>query len=601
MSSTSSTSPAGTSPLANSLTNAAATPVSVLPVLSNADTDNQTPVLVPVHLLVLVHGMWGQPGHLSEMARVAKETYEDKKEGKDEELRILLAEANREEGTYDGIDWCGERVVDEIVAEINVIQKTRKRVTKFSITGYSLGGLVSRYVVGILAQRGYFVVENTIGGQRNSNILMIPMNFNTIATPHIGLVRYSTLFSALAHRLGPKLLSRTGEQFYLKDEWVSATSDGDGESNIIAGRPLLDILSDPSPNLPFYNSLTLFKQIRIFANAVNDLTVPYVTAAMEEVDPFVDWVERGVQVEYDPRYKPLITSYTLDKSKSKPKPRPSAPLIPLPPFLIKPFPINLFIYSLLPLLAPLLFVLVFIRFTRATRRSRLRIRALEDTSKSKHVEDGFTHVMQAIGNFERRVERGIADAVVDTIDDPVGRSVSAAVGTSGTSTPLYGEDSGSDSPSLSVSTTTSPGPSTPKSSKSPSPSEHELTPLNLMANPNPKPSKNTPLLTPLQHTICKRLNTLPGLKKEIAFIDEFIGEKQDESTDFAIDVSTQSIESKHPASTTKHNKTNSNKPVPIPIPIRNSHAPIVSRDVRNFVHHRIGGGVLRAWAEGLVM
>ncbi|GAW03793.1 DUF676-domain-containing protein [Lentinula edodes] len=66
----------------------------------------------PVHLLVLVHGMWGHPGHLAEMARIVEETYAR------EELHLLLAEANREEGTYDGIDWCAERVVDELTKSI---------------------------------------------------------------------------------------------------------------------------------------------------------------------------------------------------------------------------------------------------------------------------------------------------------------------------------------------------------------------------------------------------------------------------------------------------------------------------------------------------
>ncbi|KAJ3884652.1 DUF676-domain-containing protein [Lentinula edodes] len=460
----------------------------------------------PVHLLVLVHGMWGHPGHLAEMARIVEETYAG------EELHLLLAEANREEGTYDGIDWCAERVVDEVIDEINKIQQL-KRVTKFSITGYSLGGLVSRYVVGILAQRGYFVTDdNDDGPSSSSPIRMTPMNFNTIATPHLGLIRYSTLFSSLAHRLGPKLLSRTGEQFYLRDNWAAA-------------RPLLDIMSDPSPSLPFYRSLTLFKQVRIFANAVNDLTVPYVTAAMEDEDPFVDWEERGVKVKFHPKYRPIITSYSVpssspsspaskstsaQRSPSKRKPKTSKPFIPLPPFLVKPFPLNLLIYASLPLLVPLAFVLVFIRFTRATSRSRVRIRGLEDRfsgSDNQHHTNG--------------------------VQKP------------------------SPPPESVLTSTTAALASTPPNATSminpkPSHSSSEL----------PKSSKNAPLLTPLQRTIAARLNTLPGLSKEIAFIDSF------------------------------HS---------IPIPIRNAHAPIVSRDVRNFEHHKIGEGVLRCWAEGLVV
>ncbi len=103
-------------------------------------------------------------------------------------------------------------------------------MTRFSVTGYSLGGLIARYVVGyvvrivtspilhhglrvhgvqvahachsILLQRGFF--EN-----------VTPVNLNTIATPHIGLPKYPTVISSLFSYLGPKLLSRTGEQFYV--------------------------------------------------------------------------------------------------------------------------------------------------------------------------------------------------------------------------------------------------------------------------------------------------------------------------------------------------------------------------------------------------
>ena len=33
--------------------------------------------VTPVHLLVLLHGMWGNPGHLAEMARIIRETKEE--------------------------------------------------------------------------------------------------------------------------------------------------------------------------------------------------------------------------------------------------------------------------------------------------------------------------------------------------------------------------------------------------------------------------------------------------------------------------------------------------------------------------------------------
>ena len=63
------------------------------------------------------------------------------------------------------------------------------------------------------------------------------MNFNTVATPHIGLIRYPTFRSTLFATLGPKLLSRTGEQFYAVDKWSAR------------GRPLLEVMADPGMRL----------------------------------------------------------------------------------------------------------------------------------------------------------------------------------------------------------------------------------------------------------------------------------------------------------------------------------------------------------------
>ena len=66
----------------------------------------------PVHLLVLIHGMWGQPGHLAELNRVIRETYPETNDTFS--LEVLLAETNREDSTYDGVDWGGERVAQEV-------------------------------------------------------------------------------------------------------------------------------------------------------------------------------------------------------------------------------------------------------------------------------------------------------------------------------------------------------------------------------------------------------------------------------------------------------------------------------------------------------
>jgi hypothetical protein len=53
--------------------------------------------------------MWGNPKHLAELDRIIRET-----KSEDVELDVLLAETNRDDATYDGIDWGGERVAQEV-------------------------------------------------------------------------------------------------------------------------------------------------------------------------------------------------------------------------------------------------------------------------------------------------------------------------------------------------------------------------------------------------------------------------------------------------------------------------------------------------------
>lgn len=70
--------------------------------------------MTSIHLLVLIHGMWGNPSHLAEMSRIIKETKAEPSSS-GVELKVLLAETNRDDSTYDGIDWGGERVAQEVL------------------------------------------------------------------------------------------------------------------------------------------------------------------------------------------------------------------------------------------------------------------------------------------------------------------------------------------------------------------------------------------------------------------------------------------------------------------------------------------------------
>jgi len=111
---------------------------------------------------------------------------------------------------------------------------------------------------------------NSILHQRKFFNNVTPVNFNTIATPHIGLLLYPSLLSRLASVIGPRLLGRTGKQFYAVDKWS------------MTGKPLLEVMTDPGkghfsfadtglliihPDRVFFQGLKLFPHIRIYANA----------------------------------------------------------------------------------------------------------------------------------------------------------------------------------------------------------------------------------------------------------------------------------------------------------------------------------------------
>jgi hypothetical protein len=71
-----------------------------------------------------------------------------------------------------------------------------------------------------------------------------PVNFNAIATPHCGLPQYPSLLSTITSKLVPRLMSRTGEQFFCADKWSPN------------GRPLLVVMADPSELLKVHYRLS---------------------------------------------------------------------------------------------------------------------------------------------------------------------------------------------------------------------------------------------------------------------------------------------------------------------------------------------------------
>ncbi|WRT64856.1 uncharacterized protein IL334_001792 [Kwoniella shivajii] len=405
-----------------------------------------------VHLVVLIHGLWGSPTHLavakeelekawlahkdhgsetnktqdvsgpdedptittklssnSVEGQVGKErTKEDDEEEKDvePELVIMIAGGMTSQLTYDGIDVCASRVAYEVDQKILELEHGGKKVHQFSLMGYSLGGLVARYLVGLLHSRqpSFFDIHH-------------PVSFSTISSPHYGIPKYNTLLSTVLGFLGARVMSRSGEQMWVKDTY----SDEDQ-------RPLLEIMADPRGI--FYQGLEQFDRLDIYASAVNDHSVPYPTAAIEPTDHFAQWGEKNLSIESNE--DGIIQSWSSTNnangeayekpktSKAKTKKRFGMKVGTLPPVLRYRFPFNYIILALFPIMLPLIVVLILTRQSLDTRRSKRRLQQLSQTSSGgshSPVPSSGGLSIQALRDGIRRIERSLENDLVETVED----------------------------------------------------------------------------------------------------------------------------------------------------------------------------------------
>ncbi|CAO1630156.1 unnamed protein product [Parajaminaea phylloscopi] len=368
-----------------------------------------------VHLLVACHGLWGQPLHLRYLVEQLIKSCggeisptgadpDPAADGTDDEaatksqgnnghqaqsgsatqprLVVLIPDSNADTRTYDGIDWCSERIVEDIERERQRLRKLGRTVVRFSILGYSLGGLMARYTVGLLHSKGFFETVQ-------------PVSFTTLSTPHLGVPRTSGWFSQVAAAVGSRFLGRTGQQLYLRDNGWDTSASSPSPSSLPRGRrpkskaTLLEALADPASN--FIKGLQMFQHTRIYANAVSDPTVPFRTGALMDVDPWAAWpvgglddVEgKGVKYERDGEYPALITSITIPSAPPTPRSLRSRLAAAKWPFWLNPrsvpwrFPLNYLLVFLFPIAMPLLISLLIFRLWRGTRASNRRVKELE--------------------------------------------------------------------------------------------------------------------------------------------------------------------------------------------------------------------------------
>lgn len=202
------------------------------------------------HLVVLLHGLWGKGSHMAELANNLQASG----------YKVLVCTSYEGFGTCSGAELCAERAMGELDEMLMGMGGSCKYI---SIIAYSFGGLIARYMLGLLSQRMLF---DTI----------TPVNFITLATPHLG-VRHTK--SSVGNTVQDALLDLYGP--FLGGVSIKEMSWRDSDN---PEKAMLAVLSDPKDH--FLPALALFPNRVAIANARGDPLVSYTTAAMASNNPY---------------------------------------------------------------------------------------------------------------------------------------------------------------------------------------------------------------------------------------------------------------------------------------------------------------------------
>lgn len=228
--------------------------------IDNKDEDSKEQ---SAHLFVLVHGLWGSPNHMLTIERSLRELLQ---ECSDEKIVTLKPSSFRFWKTYDGLKLNAERVIRDIFYEIEALkQKSNYKVVKISLVGYSLGGLISRYLIGVLNEIGFFEMVE-------------PVFFTTFATPHVGIQFFNdNIFDHAANKVGQYLFGKSGREMFMTDHDKILMQMADSEG-------------------VYYKGLNKFRKHILLSNVKNDRTVAFNTSFITEYSPFDNW--SNIKIKY---------------------------------------------------------------------------------------------------------------------------------------------------------------------------------------------------------------------------------------------------------------------------------------------------------------
>ncbi|XP_027345327.1 uncharacterized protein LOC113857532 isoform X2 [Abrus precatorius] len=259
----------------------------------------------PDHLLVLVHGILASTGDWTYAEAELK-----RRLGKN--FLIYVSSSNAYTKTFTGIDGAGKRLADEV---LQVVKKT-KSLKKISFLSHSLGGLFARYAIAVLYspdtynrdQQGDLANSMTENSPRTSFSRggmiagLEPINFITLATPHLGVRGRKQLpfllgvpiLEKLAAPIAPLFVGQTGSQLFL--------TDGKPDKP-----PLLLRMASDCEDGKFLSALGAFRWRMIYANVSYDHMVGWRTSSIRRESELskpprqsLDGYKHVVDVEYCP-------------------------------------------------------------------------------------------------------------------------------------------------------------------------------------------------------------------------------------------------------------------------------------------------------------
>ncbi|XP_049937036.1 uncharacterized protein LOC116267174 isoform X2 [Nymphaea colorata] len=268
----------------------------------------------PDHLLVLVHGILASPSDWTYVEAELRRQLGGS-------FLIYASSANTYTKTLGGVDVAGRRLADEVKQVVHNVES----LTRISFLAHSLGGLFARHAISVLYSQDHDLNNARRGNKENplspkpSIAGLEPVNFITLATPHLGvrgknqlpMLLGVPLLEKLAPPIATILVRRTGRQLFLTDGRASKP-------------PLLLRMASDCEDGKFISALAAFKFRIVYANVSYDHMVGWRTSSIrreiELVKPprrSLDGYKHVVDVEYCPPVPSDGPTFPPQAAKSK--------------------------------------------------------------------------------------------------------------------------------------------------------------------------------------------------------------------------------------------------------------------------------------------